>query len=391
VSGGARALRLLLAGGGHSHVEVLRRFAEQRPRGVAVTLVTPEAAAAYSGMLPGLVAGLYRQDETSIPLAPLALAANARLVHDRIAALDLRVRVATLASGTMLPFDTLSLDVGSVPSMRMPGAGEHAIGVKPVPAFLEAWERMLAAARAGKLGTIAVVGGGAGGVEILLAMQHRLRDELGEAAPRFTLVTDQPQLTMQHAASVGRRLGRLLVERGVVLHLSSPAIAIEPGAVVVEGRRRVAADAIVLATTASAAPWLAGAGLDVDERGFVRVDAHLRSSSHSFVFAAGDCASLIGHWVPKSGLYAVRQGPTLAANLHAHVAHAPLQPYRPQMRGLSLIATGGREAILSWGRFAAQGRWAWRWKDRIDRGFVARYAVPPRPGSAARSPLGGEG
>lgn len=374
--------RLLLAGGGHSHVEVLRRIAEERPRDLAVTLVTPEAAAAYSGMLSGLVAGHYQPEETQIPLAPLAQAANARLVHDRIAALDLRLRVATLASGTMLPFDALSLDVGSVPSARMPGASEHAIAVKPVPEFLDAWERMRAAAREGRLTTIAIVGGGAGGVEILLAMHHRLREELGEAAPRFALVTDQPRLTPQHAEGVGRRLGRLLVERDVVLHLASPAVAIEPGAVVVEGQRRVAADAIVLATSASAAPWFAAAGLAVDSRGFVHVDAHLRSLSHAFVFAAGDCATIAGLALPKSGLYAVRQGPPLAANLLAHFRRSPLVAYKAQTRGLALIATGPREAIVSWGRISTQGRWAWRWKDRIDRGFIARYAVPRKAASA---------
>jgi selenide,water dikinase len=382
--------RLLLAGGGHSHVEVLRRLAEARPRDVAITLVTPEAEADYSGMLPGLVAGHYRPEETRIPLAPLARAANASLVQDRVAALDLRLRVATLASGAMLPFDVLSLDVGSVPSARMPGAREHAIAVKPVPAFLDAWERMRAAAREGRLATIAVVGGGAGGVEILLAMQQRLRDEMGEAAPRFALVTDQPRLTPQHSDGVGRRLGRLLVGRSVVLHLSSPAIAIEPGAVIVASRRRLAADAIVLATTASAASWLAAAGFAVDERGFVHVDAHLRSLSHPFVFAAGDCATIAGRALPKSGLFAVRQGPTLAANLRAYVERAPLQAYKPQTRGLALIATGPRDAIVSWGRFTAQGRWAWRWKDRIDRGFIARYAVPRKAASAVAGARGGE-
>jgi selenide,water dikinase len=152
---------------------------------------------------------------------------------------------------------------------------------------------------------------------------------------------------------------------------------------VIEGGRRIAADAIVWATSAAAAPWLAASGLGTDERGFVCVDDYLRSVSHPFVFAAGDCATLASHRHPKSGLYAVRHGPPLATNLLAHAHGRRLQPYRPQPRGLALIGTGDRAAILSWGPLAAKGRWVWRWKERIDRAFVARYTEPADPATGA--------
>lgn len=378
--------RLLLVGGGHSHVEVLRRCALARPA-VAVTLVTPEEDAAYSGMLPGLVAGHYRPEETHIRLAPLARAAQARFVRERVTALDLAARVATLAGGRAEPFDVVSLDVGSTPDTSVDGAARHALPVKPVPVFLDAWARLRADARAGRVRTVAVVGGGAGGVEILLAMQHRLRADLGDGAPRFALVTDQPHLLPQHAPGVRRRLARLLAARGVVVHVASPARAVAPGAVLVDGRAPIEADAIVWATSASAAPWIAASGLATDARGFASVDAHLRSVSHPFVFAAGDCATLVATPHPKSGLYAVRHGPPLAANLLASLQGGAWTRFRPQRRALALIATGGQDAILSWGPLATRGAWVWRWKDGIDRRFMARYAqadAAARP-SAARA------
>lgn len=379
------AKRLLLVGGGHSHVEVLRRLAKDRPPGLDTTLVTPETAAAYSGMLPGLVAGHYREDETVIPLEPLARAAQARCVRDRVVSLDLASRVAHLDSGRTVAFDAISLDVGSTPDARMPGAREHAIAVKPVPRFLLAWARVRASAQAGTVRTIAVVGGGAGGVEILLAMQHRLRQALGPRAPGFALITDQPHLLPQHAPAVRRRLKRRLVEEGVALHFDSPAVAVERGAVVVEGDRRIAADAVLWTTSASSAPWLAASGLGADSRGFVCVNASLQSVTHPFVFAAGDCATLDRTPHPKSGLYAVRHGPPLAANLLRHLRRKRLVAWRPQLRTLALIATGGREAILSWGPFAAEGAWVWRWKDAIDRRFIARYtAAFPATAAPAR-------
>jgi len=367
---------LLLVGGGHSHVEVLRQQALAKDPGVVTTLVSPAPLTPYSGMLPGLVAGLYDIDETHIALGPLAAAAGARLVEDRVVGLDLDARLAHLAQGGAVPFETVSLDVGSVPAAPMPGAQEHAVGVKPVDQFLQAWDATIAAVRGDRVGSLAVVGGGAGGIEILLAMQARLGAGIGAAMPRFALVTDLPHLLPRHAPAVRRRVQRILAARAITVHFDAQAVAIEPGAVIARDGRRIAADRIVLATSAAAPAWLAATGLACDGAGFVTVDEHLRSPSHAFVFAAGDCASQQGQSYPKSGLYAVRQGPVLADNLRRHLRGEPLSAFHPQRTALALLATGDRRAIMSWSWFAAEGAWVWRWKDAIDRRFMARYRFP---------------
>jgi selenide,water dikinase len=372
----ARAAHILLVGGGHSHVEVLRRFALAPDSAITLTLVSPDPLTAYSGMLPGLAAGHYTVAASHIALAPLAQWAGARLLLDRVEALDLNARAVTLRSGWRETFDFVSIDVGSTPDSRIPGARTLALPVKPVPAFLEAWDRLRQDAAAGRIGTIAVVGAGAGGVEMLLAMQHRLTQALGVDAPRFALVTDGACILPEQPPAVRARFGDILVERGVVLHLASAAVAVEPGALVVAGNRRIAAERILWVTTAAAAPWLPASGLACDGRGFIRLDDCLRSISHDFVFAAGDCATQIAHPRPKSGVYAVRQGPPLAANLRRAAHRRPLSPFVPQRHALALISTGDRYAIGARGPFTVAGAWVWRWKDRIDRRFMARY-VPP--------------
>ena len=371
-----RPQRVLLVGGGHSHVEVLRRFALAPDARVVLTLVSPEPSMCYSGMLPGLVAGHYSSREAHIELPPLAMWAGARYVADRVIGLDLYTKMARLGSGEQEPFDIVSLDVGSTPDMRVPGAAQLALPVKPVAAFLPAWSQMQTEALSGGVRAIAVVGGGAGGVELLLAMHHRLSTVLRADAPRFALITDQPTLLPTHTPVVRARFGRILVERGAVLHLSSGATAVEPGTIVVTHGRRIAVDRIVWATAAAAAPWLAESGLACDDNGFVRIDDHLRSTSHPFVFAAGDCAAQLGHPRPKSGVFAVRQGPPLAANLRRAANELPLQKYVPQRHALALISTGDRHAIASRGPFVVEGDWVWRWKDRIDRAFMAKYSLP---------------
>jgi len=385
-----RPRRVMLIGGGHSHVEVLRRFALQPDPSIALTLVSPDPATPYSGMLPGLIAGHYTHEETHVALAPLARWAGARLVVDRVEALDPYTKTVTLGSGRREAFDFISIDVGSAPDTRIPGALAHALPVKPVAGFLTAWARIQADAAVGSVRTIGVVGGGAAGVEVLLAMQWHLAQVLRADAPRFALITDQSALLQQHPPVVRARFGRLLVERGVVLHLASAAVAVEAGGVLVTQGRRISLDRTIWAIAAAAQPWPARAGLACDEQGFIRIDEHLRSTSHPFVFAAGDCAAQEGHPRPKSGVFAVRQGPPLAANLRRAALGAPLQSYVPQRNALALITTGDRHAIASRGPFVAEGDWVWRWKDRIDRRFMAKYAVtapaPDRPAAPTPDP-----
>ena len=372
-----RPTRLVLVGGGHTHVDVLRRFALQPESGLDLTLISPSPLSAYSGMLPGLVAGHYAHAEAHIDLVPLAQRAKARFIRDSVVGLDLVTKTLALADGDTEPFDTVSLDVGSAPdTSQVPGAREHAIAVRPAANFLAAWDALQADAAEGKVSTIAVVGGGAGGVEVLLAMQHRLHNDLGDKAPRFALITDQPQLLPEHAPGVRARFGKLLVARGVVLHLASGAIAVEAGTVITTHHRRIAVDRIVWATSAGSQPWLAASGLASDPRGFVQIDDTLRSPSHPFVFAAGDCATQIAHSRPKSGVFAVRQGPRLAANLRRTLHNETPSVYIPQRHALALISTGGKHAVASRGPFVFEGDWVWQWKDRIDRAFMAKYMGP---------------
>lgn len=204
----ARAQRVLLVGGGHSHVEVLRRFALQPDAMVELILVSPDAALVYTGMLPGLVAGHYTPAEAQIALAPLAQWAGARFVVDRVVALDLYTKTATLFSGEREAFDFISIDVGSTPDLSVPGARGTALAVKPVTPFLAAWDGIKADVAAGTVRTIGVVGGGVGGVELLLAMQYRLHSAMGATASRFALITDQPCIVPQQPVTVRAVLGR---------------------------------------------------------------------------------------------------------------------------------------------------------------------------------------
>jgi len=357
--------RLLLLGGGHAHVQVLDALARQPLPGLQATLVTPYARQMYSGMVPGLLAGHYSADQCAIPLAPLAAAAGVQLQLARALTLDAGARQVTLDDGQRLGYELLSVDTGPEADLdSLPGARQHGLPVRPIEEML----RRLAERNAGAR-TLVVVGGGAAGVELAMALAHARH---GRA--QVALVAGAAPLAGLGAA-VQRRAWRALRAQGVALYPRN-AVALTADHLQLDDGTRLPCDAALLALGAAAPRWLAGSGLALDARGFIATGPTLQSTSHAEVFAAGDVATRSDAPHPKSGVYAVRAGPPLTANLRAWLQGQPLQTYTPQRRTLYLLSCGERRAIASWGGFSAEGAWVWRWKDRIDRAFVARYTRP---------------
>jgi selenide,water dikinase len=329
-----------------------------------------------------------------IDLPRLAAFAGARFVADEVIGIDRGARLAHCRSGRSLSWDLLSINVGSTPRIDLGAAGSiHVVPVKPISGFNLRWlallqrARLLAAAgnAAAQPLTIAVVGGGAAGVELLLAMQHRLRQEFARlrADPDrlcWHLLTRDADILPTHSRAVRQHFRRVLAARGVRLHLA--AAVDDAGAGWLQwqgtnGAERLAADEVVWVTRAGGAAWLRDSGLAVDEDGFLRVGETLQVADETHIFAAGDCASMIDHPREKAGVFAVRMGQPLAGNLRRAVAGGTLIHFRPQRRWLALISTGDRSAVASRGAFCAAGRWVWHWKDWIDRRFMGLFADLP--------------
>ena len=380
---------LVLLGGGHTHVTVLKRFAMRPVPGVRLTLVSRGVDTPYSGMLPGLIAGHYTYDGAHIDLRMLARFADARSIVDEATGLDLDNRHVLFARRPPVSYDVLSIDIGSTPNVTVAGAAEHAIPVKPIDQFLGRWTALSARLLdRTALTRIAVVGGGAGGVELLLAVQHhvaKLRSDAGRDSTHieYHLFTDSSEVLPTHNRTVRRVFERILRERGIRVHVACAVAEVLPSQLRTADGQVHVIDEVLWTTQAAAAPWLAASGLAVDGAGFVRVSDTLQSTSHAEVFAAGDVASVEEHPRPKSGVFAVRQGRPLASNLRRALLGQSLAGYRPQRQFLSLISTGDEYAVASRGPFSLEGAWLWRWKDRIDRQFMRRFSELPEMASAS--------
>ncbi|OYV69760.1 MAG: hypothetical protein B7Z67_07765 [Acidiphilium sp. 21-60-14] len=389
--GGPPQKHLVLVGGGHSHVEVLRRLGLARSETVRVTLIGRDRFTPYSGMLPGVVAGHYDFADAHIDLKPLCDFAGAHFIEDRVVGLDPDRRVVRCATGPLISYDILSINIGSSPNLAgIPGAEKVGVPVKPINGFLVYWhelvERVLAAQGPVRIG---VIGTGAGGIEMVLAVQYGLHQLLMAAGRDPAMVTlslfgRSDRVLAGYAPGVQARFERILRARGIIVHSNAVVIAAEPGLLRCADGRDYPVDEMLFVTEAGAPPWLREAGITLDQHGFIAVNLALQSLSHSTIFAAGDVASVIGAPRPKSGVFAVRQGPPLAENLRSSFTGGTMRYFQPQNEALALLSTGDRYAVASRGGWTMEGRLMWRWKDWIDRRFMRRYQIlPSRPGETA--------
>lgn len=372
---------LVLAGGGHSHVHVLRSLAMRPEPDTRITLVSPAARAIYSGMVPGTLVGLYEAHDGAVDVAALTARCGGTFLRDRVVRVDRKRRVVVTAERGEIPYDLLSLDVGSRPRGIETVAGDpRVVGVKPVEEAAPRIASFLERARESGSGRVVVVGAGAGGVEVAFALRQKLENgtvSLVEGG-REILPGGSPRMQKLVRSLVRRYDIRAFVERRFE--------SITDGRVWLDDGTELDADLVVWATGAEGLPWIAESGFSVDDLGFVRVDDSLRSIDADDVFAVGDCARMESHpAMPRAGVYAVRQGPILEENLRRSLrGRAPLR-YHPQSDFLSLISTGDGRAAMSYRGLAAHGRIWWRLKDWIDRRFIAKYR-PPKAGELRSGP-----
>ncbi|MEX2365906.1 MAG: FAD-dependent oxidoreductase, partial [Pseudohongiellaceae bacterium] len=366
---------IILAGGGHSHALVIRQWAMQPMPGVRLTLVSPTPLTPYSGMLPGLLAGHYRVADMHIDLWRLCRRAGVRFIPGRVEGLNPQASRLIIAGRGALEYDLLSLNTGSVPQHRIPGVRENAVAIKPVADFYRQWQQSLQRLyETTRPLHLVVVGGGAGSVEAILAMAHAIRGNPSiNCQPKLTLLTQNTRILPEYPGRLLKfvhpqfRILQVDIETGFrVARVEALKLSTDDG-------RQLSCDQVFWCTDASAPAWLADAGLACTEKGFARVDACLRVSGRPDIFAAGDIAHFDPEPLPKAGVYAVRQAPVLFTNLRRSLLGRPLRHYRPQKRFLSLLSLGQRKALAWRAPFSAHGPWVWRWKDSIDRRFMAMF------------------
>ncbi|WP_100260703.1 FAD-dependent oxidoreductase [Qipengyuania seohaensis] len=358
---------LLLVGAGHAHLGVIDDIRKDGLPCEKVVIVEPRKAMHYSGMVPGWLAGEYRASEAMIPLQPLVEEAGIEWVQASAVGIDASRKTVRLDTGDDIAFDICSIAIGGAGrARRVLGDDPRLLDIRPIDRFVDRWRDLRDGAAPPR--RIAVVGGGAGGLELAIGLANAPMPK----KTRVTLIAGEGGLLSDHAASVQRKARAELAEQGIRL-IESDASFGEEG-LCVAGEELKPPELIVAAIGSGAPAWPRESGLAVDGDGFIEVDRHQRSCSHAHIFAVGDVARRTDRRLPHSGVHAVYAGPVLADNLRRALdGRTPTNTYRGRGMDFYLFNTGRGEAILSYGPVALKTRWLRKLKDWLDRRWIDRF------------------
>ena len=381
---------LVLLGGGHAQVSVLKSLIMSPMAGLRVTLISRDILTPYSGMLPGYLEGLYAEKDITIDLSHLARLAGARFIHGTVDRLDADRRKLTVTGYPEMGYDLLSVNIGSSPDLaNIKGATDYAIPVKPISQLLARLhpvlddlahhqkQRVDQKQQVYQGQRLAIIGGGAGGVEMALSLHHRLNVKENRGL-EFILIGRNARFIAEFPARASRLLMSELQAKNITCHLGAAVTEITKSGVILADSQNIKADHVLAVTAGRPAKFLSDSGLALDEKGFIAVDSSLQSVSHPDVFAAGDIASVIGAARPKAGVFAVRAGPILTQNLRQYLVGAALKKWQPQQHYLALIGVGGRRAMAVRGAMTLPpSRLLWHLKEWIDRKFIDKFSTLP--------------
>ncbi len=370
--------RLVLVGGGHAHLHALSRLRELRGAGIAVSLVCPGPYLYYSGMGPGLLSGRYAPGDVRFDVRAMARLGGAVFLAGQVAAVDAAERRLRLADGRDIPYDAASFGLGSVVARSIPTSGSPdtvLYPVKPIENLLAARRDIESRVEAGSPVRVVIAGGGAAGFEIagnvLALLSH-----CGLARPQVAVAVGPGLLGRWPARA--RRLARWSLERRGARLLPARVEGVEDGAAVLSDGTREPCE-VVFAAMGTRPPGLfAQSGLPAGPDGGLLVNAFLQCPFFPELFGGGDCIHFGPQPLAKAGVYAVRQGPVLFANLLAFLAGRPLTAFRRTGSNyLAILNSGDGRAILRQGPVVLEGEWVMRLKDLIDRRFMRSFPTPP--------------
>lgn len=380
---------VVLVGAGNAHLGFVRRFGMTPIPAVAVTLVSESAIIPYSAMVPGFIAGDYTRDDINIDLVRFCQSSGVRLVVGSVRKIDPIVQRIEYISHRQdrqvagmrppLAFDALSLGVGSLPACPESLLNDsRSLMIRPMPVLMQKLDAIDAdLAKQPRAFRFVVIGGGASGCELSAAIARRLSKH---ARFTLTLLQGEQRLLPEFPESAARSFERVLQESKIETRVNARVVDAANGDLILQNGDRMPFDAVLWATQAAPTPLLRDSGLAVDERGFLKVTPTLQTSVLA-VFGTGDCVDFDAYpTLQKNGVQAVRQGDVLFDNVAAFLREQPLRPFEPQRYCLCLMNTGDGDALLCYGPFTWKSRWARRWKERIDRRWIAMNSphVPHR-------------
>ena len=363
---------LVLVGGGHAHMTVMVNLHDYIERGHQVTLIGPSAYHYYSGMGPGLLAGIYRPQEVRFHIKKMAEDRGAVFLQDTVARIDPDKKILILASGAEIAYDVVSCNTGStVPADEDRVAGNNIFTVKPIENLIKVRQKIRAGLST-EVPRFLVVGGGAAALE-LTGNLWRLVQSAQTSADIIicggrSFLSSLPEKAQRYAR-------KSLAARNIEIIEGAHVNRLEEGLAILKDQREVTFDLALLAWGIQPSPLFRASGLPTGADGGLLVNDYLQSVAYPEIFGGGDCISFERQPLDKVGVYAVRQNPILHTNLLAALENRDLEAFQPQDTYLLIYNLGNGTGIFYRGNWVLKGRLIFYLKDYIDRKFMRKFQV----------------
>jgi NADH dehydrogenase FAD-containing subunit len=365
--------KLLLVGGGHVHLTILKGLRSFLENDVDVSLIAPSPYHYYSGMAPGLLSGYYRPEDARFNVKKMADSSGAEFIRGRAAAVHPEQREVELEDGSRAGYDIVSFNTGSeIPGGPFAAGQENVFPVKPIENFLHARDKILGPGGRGEV-KVLVAGGGAAGVEIAGNLWKLAGDE--NISVEVTLVTGE-RLLSRFAESVVKKARHSLLKRGIRIIENVRVKRIDKGRAEFDTGERLPFDLVFSAIGIRPSGIFRNSDIPTGDDGGLLVNRYLQSVKFPEIFGGGDAISFQPCLLDKVGVYAVRQNPILFNNIHAALGRGRMKKFRPQKKYLAILNMGDGNGILFRNGIVAEGRWAMAFKDRLDRSFMKKFQVP---------------
>ncbi|MGH4124775.1 MAG: FAD-dependent oxidoreductase [Clostridium sp.] len=363
--------KLLLVGGGHAHVFLIKQFCLKNIPGLEVVLVTACQYQYYSGMAAGYVEGNYKGEEMSFDLKKMCQKSGVKYIEGRVTGIDAQNKCVKLGNQETVSFDVISLDTGSeMAGKKVEGVIEHACCVKPLENLFKLRENFMD--ETFEVRNVVIAGAGAAGIEIAFALKA-LADKMKRNV-KITLVHSGNLILKGYHENVRDKTLRKLKKDKIKVLSQHKILVVLENNLSMEFGKQINFDFLVWAAGPASNPIYKDSGLTVDKAGYMVVNSYLQSVDYPFIFGAGDCISFSEFtYVKKVGVYAIREAPYLLNNILKFIKNEGLQEYIPQTDYLAIISAGNKKGIMQYKSMATMGSLSWKLKDFIDRGFMKKF------------------
>lgn len=367
----SRIKTILMIGGGHGHLYLLKQLMTEKIPGYRIVLISEGRRQYYSGMAAAYMEDIYTDQDISVDLKKICDAGHVTFIEGIVEFVEPVKKYVVTQDGTKHYFDLASFDTGSRTMIEhIPGAGQFGKKVKPLEELSEI-KSMIKTSTINKT-RIVIIGGGSSSVELSLAIKKYGMKQKKEL--EVTVISGNSGILSDYKMKL-RKIGEKKLRKEKVNVIKGTRVtAIKKNDILMTAGMTMPFDLVLLATGSTAHPLYKVSGLKTDKKGYMMVNPYLQNVAYPYIFGIGDCIAFEDYtYVKKVGVYAVREAEFLWTNLNNFINNEELMAYKPQKKYLSILSLGDKIGVLEFHGIVAAGKWVWQLKNRIDVSFIKQF------------------